>query len=437
MSNLSFTKLITFPQSSASNDCDCACNYQKHHTPNLFPLATLTTAYLELTPACNNHCLGCGNVFVADKTTRKMENAAAPLPIAGWRQIIHKLLPHIDRLNITGGEPTLYKHFTEFTHLLDEYKLSFTLFTNARWRKSEIVVNTLNQSRQLKGLLVSLHGQNAPTHEAFTLVSGSFDETVKNIKLAIRAGISVSLCSIITRYSYAQSRAVYQLGQELGARQVVFNRYVGRPKDDTAPTPAQLKQALIDIEAMRVQGAAVKSSVTVPQCFHTTSATGCGAGEAFITVDPWGNVKPCNHSPLIIGRLGYDSLEKIMASKQLAYWRNLPLAGCKDCSALAICGGGCRAEAMLNQNSHDSLMGRPFLPEDKTNFLILPDYLQPVVTRNFAGEDFVDEVDLQLQDVLLTSLNGAVTLQDLGIKHGQKALDLIGAMHQQGVVEFV
>lgn len=403
---------------------------------NLISCATLTSAYLELTPACNNRCIGCSNVFISDKPTRKMEIATAPLSIAEWRKIIHKLAPHVDRLNITGGEPTLYKYFAEFTRLLDEYDLSFTLFTNARWPNPDRVVTALSQIKRLKGLLISLHGQDAPTHGAFTLVSGSYEETVKNVKLATQAGIAVTLSTIITRHSYAQSRAIYELGQELGVRQVVFNRYVGLAGDDCAPTPGQLKQALTDIETMRLKGAAVKLSVTVPQCFHPTSATGCGAGEVFITVDPWGNVKPCNHTPMIVGNLQYNSVEEIMSSSQLDYWRNLPLASCRDCSALALCGGGCRAEAMLNQNSYDSLMTKSFSGTNNSDFLLLPDYLHPIATHSFAREDFIDGIDAQLRDVLMTCLDGTMTLGDLGIKHGQNVLDLIGTMHKEGAVEF-
>ena len=439
-----FTKLITFPESSDSNiDCDCDCSGDTSdglsmiNSVQILPLSSLTTAYLELTPACNNRCLGCSNVFITDKPTRKIEIAQAPLGISDWRMIIGKLAPQIDQLSITGGEPTLYKYFTEFTHLLAEYNLRFTLFTNARWHNPNSVVRTLGQTEQLKGLLISLHGQDAGTHEAFTLVLGSFDETVENIRLATQAGVPVTLSTIITRYSFAQSQAVYKLGQDLGVRQVVFNRYIGQSDDDCAPTPSQLKQALTDIEALRVSGANVKLSVTVPQCFHPTSATGCGAGDAFITVDPWGNVKPCNHTPMIVGNLRYDTIEQIMASQKLDYWRNLPLANCKDCAALAACGGGCRAEAMLNQSNYDSLATKPFLSEDKTDFLVLPDYLHPLATQTFSKEDFVAEIDRQSREILLNSLDGTTTLKDLGMRYGQPMLDLIGAMHHEGIVEFV
>ena len=398
-----------------------------------------TNAYLELTPACNNRCLGCSNVFLTDKPTRRMEIAQAPLDIAAWRTILNKLTPTVESVSITGGEPTLYKYFDEFVGLLDDYGLRFTLFTNARWHNPEMTIADLGQTTHLNGLLISLHGQDASTHEAFTSISGSFQETISNIRLATKAGIPVTLSTIITRYSYDQTQAIYEFGRTLGVEKVAFNRYVGLPTDDSAPTPQQLKQALIEIERMRLGGANVKLTVTVPQCFHPSSATGCGAGETFITIDPWGNVKPCNHTPMILGNLRYDSLEVIMASQQLEYWRNLHPVGCNDCAAQAICGGGCRAEAMLNQTGGDTLIQGPFT-EDKgvyQVFMVIPDYLHPLSTQEFSKVDFIDEVDRDMQQALAANLNGRVSLKELGAQYGQEMLDLVGTMHNEGVVEFV
>jgi len=197
------------------------------------------------------------------------------------------------------------------------------------------------------------------THEAFTSIPGSYDETVRNIRLAVSAGISITTNAIITRHSYSQIREIYQLGQELGVQKVSFGRYIGLLKDDCMPTVEQFGQALNEIEALRVSGASVRLSVATPQCFQASSALGCGAGKSFITVDPWGNVRPCVRSPLILGDLRSQSLEAIMSSEKLHYWQSLIPPSCKDCSEFSLCGGGCKAEAMLNHQSYDSLIRLP------------------------------------------------------------------------------
>ena len=58
-------------------------------TADLVPILSVPILYsLELTPACNNYCLGCGNVFTRDCTPR-------PLSVAQWKEIIWALGSHI------------------------------------------------------------------------------------------------------------------------------------------------------------------------------------------------------------------------------------------------------------------------------------------------------------------------------------------------------
>ncbi len=447
------TELIILPpafgMSDCDGDCDCNCDcdcdclgraptWSKSSSPPyaLNPPTTLTSAYLELTPACNSRCVGCSNVFINNKLTRQMEQSTAPLNVSVWREIIHKLSPHIKRLSITGGEPTLYRHFDNFINLLDEYDISYTLFTNARWLEPRKTIQTLKRAKGLRGLLVSLHGKDAATHEAFTMTPGSFDETLKNIHLATQSGISVTQNCIINRYTYAQSRQIYQLGKSLGVHKVVFNRYIGAVDDDCAPLPEQLKHALIEIEAMRVAGKAVKLSATVPQCFHPSAATGCGAGESFVTVDPWGSVKPCNHAPLILGNLRYDSLQTIMSGSQLDYWRNLLPSSCQSCSVYNICKGGCRAEAMLNRNQGDSLIQTPLSPKEDADLLLFPDYLRPLLTQPVDADAIAQDCGVPFEEWVNT-LDGSITLKDLGSAYGQRSLDTVGKMYKFGYVQFV
>jgi radical SAM protein with 4Fe4S-binding SPASM domain len=430
---------ITFSENSNSSQCDCDCGGGidcdcDYHVSSQDIFTRLTTAYIELTSACNNHCIGCGNVFISDKAARKAEIDSVPLPLSEWHKIIAKLAPPVTHINITGGEPTLYSHFAKFISLLDEHCLTFTLFTNARWRSPKETLKILTQAKGLKGLLISLHGKDARTHESFTLTPGAYDETLKNIRLAASAGIPVTLSSIITRYNYTQIADIQQLAQEIGIKRMVFSRYVGHAEDNCAPNPEQLRQALTQIETLRVSGSAVKLSVAIPQCFHPTSALGCGAGKSYITVDPQGNVRPCNHAPLILGNLRRDSLERITNSAAMAYWHNLTPETCRDCSAFEICGGGCKAEAMLNNKPQDSLIQVPFL--SGTRFMVLPENLRPVATSRFNPQELPEGINCQIQGIP-PSFDGSLTLKEFGIRYGQNMLDCIGAMHSSGMVGFM
>ena len=348
-----------FPEFFSYGQCDCNIYTFVQSVYSQHNFNVITNVYFELTPTCNNNCAGCGNVFVSDKPSRKTDTDNAGLSLSQWHTLIEKLPSHLTHVNITGGEPTLSPYFDEFIRMIDKKGLSFTLFTNARWNKPQEILNILLSSKGLKGLLISLHGKDAFTHEAFTQAKGSFEHSLENIKLAASHGIPVTLSTIINRYNYSQVRSVYDLANRMGINRLVFSRYVGLYDDECAPTDEQLKQALTDIESIQNTGAAIKLSVTIPQCFYPSSSRGCGAGRSYVTVDPWGNVRPCNHSPLILGNLLDTSLDAMIDSEPLKTWHNLVSSQCKQCSEFALCGGGCKAEAMLNHQSYDSLIRLP------------------------------------------------------------------------------
>jgi len=314
---------------------------------------------LELTPLCNGRCPGCFNVF-EDRHTLD-DSCVYPPPLASeqWRVILDRLAPHAHRFKLTGGEPTLHPEFSRIVAHIRELGTSLTVFTNGRWPDPERVLDALARTTNLVGLLVSLHGAHAASHETFTDVPGSFDETIANIRRAVAAGISVTLSAVLHRGNLDELTEIVALAEALGTDHVVFNRYLGPPVPEIAITEAQLIQAAHTIDAMREQGQPVTFGVCIPQCFTLSSSTGCLAGVASCTIDPWGNLRPCNHSPLVAGNLLSGTLEEAWWSPEMERFRQATPAACHTCAAFPTCHGGCRALAMELGLSGDPLMVDP------------------------------------------------------------------------------
>lgn len=337
-------------------DCDCDCACLLGSSPAQLPLPL--TYYLELTPLCNNRCPGCGNVFVEDKPRRALQALDQPLDLAGWSAIVDKISSHAQRLKVTGGEPTLHPQFEAIVGLIAAKHLRFTLFTNGRWATPERLVAFLRALPECIGLLISLHGATAEAHEAFSGVTRCFDETCDNIRYAALAGLPVAISTVLTRQNVGQIAEMVALAKALGARQVVFNRYLGVPVPQVAVENKQLRAAVREVERLRCAGENVKFGSCVPACFARSSSRGCAAGIAFATIDPWGRVRPCNHAPLFVGDLRQQSVEEVWHSPEMAYWDALVPAQCNSCRLFADCHGGCRATAMLLAMSRDPLIGR-------------------------------------------------------------------------------
>lgn len=330
--------------------CDCACISDAHQgIPCPYPVYY----YLELTPSCNNLCPGCGNVFFGEGTRQHLPS---PLPPAAWQDILLQLQPHARRLRITGGEPTMHPEFENIVLWIGELGIPFVLFTNGRWQDADGLLALLGKAPQFQGFLVSLHGATPKAHETFSGVSGSFQETVSNIQQAVSKEFSVSISTIITHQNYQQIAEIVQLADTLGVSRVVFARYLGKEIPTISPADGELKIAIREIEAWRAKGAKVRFGNCIPQCFHPSSSTGCLAGIAFCTIDPWGRIRPCNHSHLIVGDLLNDSVEECWHSAKMRYWRALVPEQCQSCAEFARCHGGCRAIAQQRGQDRDPLI---------------------------------------------------------------------------------
>lgn len=403
-------------------------------------LSTPLLYSLELTPVCNNRCRGCSNVFAEARVARTIPS---PLGAGEWGIILGRIAPHAEQLKLTGGEPTLHPEFETIVRRVSDLGLNFTLFTNGRWLDSERLVHFLVDIPQCVGLLVSLHGPIAPVHEAFTGVPGSFEETVVNVRLATSAGLLVATSTVVTRQNHDRIAETVALATDLGADHAVVSRYLGEPLPDLEPTAEELLTAIHTIEDLRSSGARVRYGDCIPQCFVENSSTGCLAGVAYCAVDPWGNLRPCNHSPTVAGSLLHQPIETLWRSAEMDQWRDLIPAACHTCAAFPRCHGGCRALAELRPERRDPLVGAPLTQAHPPERIRLHEGLRPVRQYRMRREDFgyvltrgnrVAPVPLDDKPIL-DACDGRTTLRQIERRFGQHGLGLVAALYQKGLLD--
>jgi len=401
--------------------------------------------FLELTSLCSNRCPGCGNVF-------DVGSGARPLDSVQWRQIISRLKHHVIQVRLTGGEPSLYPELDKILDALHEAGLAFSLFTNGRWPDPERFLTLLRRTPGFSGLLISLHGSTAAVHDAFTAVPGSFEETVRNARRATEYGLRVATSTVINHHNYLQIGKIVELSRALGAHHAVFNRYLGMPLPGIEPTKEQLRLAVQEVDAERLQALKcrlppVRFGNCVPQCFYPSSSRGCLAGTAYCTVDPWGNVRPCNHAPLVCGNLLEQSMEEVWHGPSMAEWRNRIPSQCWVCEQLEACHGGCRAVAMQQGQPADPLMSKPIAETrhiQETEFS-LPHGARLVARCAVKAEAFgyVLTAGNRLIPVnaaakaVLDACDGVTTLSEIRDRFGQEALDFAGFLVWQGLLELL
>jgi GeoRSP system SPASM domain protein len=81
---------------------------------------------------------------------------------------------------------------------------------------------------------------------------------------------------------------------------------------------------------------------------------GCQAANTMLAIAPNGDVYPCPTLPVRLGNIGEASLKEIVVSSGKKEFRRRLLehpAGCRGCTELAECRGGCRGRAYVNHGS--------------------------------------------------------------------------------------
>lgn len=415
---------------NAECDCNCACPIEGEA-----PLLPLPAAYyLEITPECNNLCAGCGNIYAAERGSLQ-----APMDGHEWRTLINRLAGHAVHFKVTGGEPTLHPDFKAIIDEMGRSGVPFTLFSNGRWARD---THQLLIDSGCQGALISLHGPDARTHEAFCGVRGTFEETCKNIREAARDGLSITASMVLTRQNTGRIAETLDLALECGCNHLVCNRFIG--SSPFALSPEDLRTAVQTVEALRAHGHPVQFGNCIPNCFEPSSSTGCTAGSTFATIDPWGRMRPCNHAPVIAGDLrAGESIAATWHGPVMQMWRNLVSETCSSCAAFEICRGGCRAQAMLLEKVQDPLISAPLQGIPEMPALLLYAGLYPQVrgqqrlcdkTTLLVYGAKISVVPLSLSDM---PLDGTLTLNEIADLHGQAALDWIGKLYQAGMIDWI
>ena len=82
-----------------------------------------------------------------------------------------------------------------------------------------------------------------------------------------------------------------------------------------------------------------------PVCYPHIKTGSCSAQltNLPLTIDIEGNMRLCNHSPVVAGNIFKQSLADICSSHYVDLWKNSIPEYCMGCAKFSACRGGCRA----------------------------------------------------------------------------------------------
>jgi len=316
------------------------------------PKVDLASVVFEVTPRCNLACQHCYNPYKRPGET--------PPPVFGYRDNVRTLKrllrqAELRQITISGGEPLLAERFLELVLMLRLKGLPVTLISNGtRGDPSEW--------EQLVDLGVGLFelpvlGPDAATHDAITQRPGSFDATQATLRLLVARGAKVCAAVVVSGLNLHRLEDTLALAASLGVGSILLNRVnIGglglRHWRALWLEPKQVDDMLVVADrASKTHDLRIVSGVCTPLCAvdpsrHPgvrTPTCSTDPSRRPLTMDGSGELRSCNHSPVILGNIWKEHLSVIVQSPELRRWRELVPPMCQSCDRWDACLGGCRA----------------------------------------------------------------------------------------------
>jgi PqqA peptide cyclase len=309
----------------------------------------------EVTQRCNHDCPHCYNAW---------KNAAPyppapPLSTCETLGMLDKVLDETGArlVSLSGGEPMLRPDIYQIVDFLGARGVSTNLITNGSLLTEE-AIDRLSPDK-ISIFELPLLSVDRAIHDLLSGSPGAFDRVtlaIANLKAARQRVVTVF---VATKWNLPTWPETAELAFALGADGIMFNRFNpggegGRHIEELQASPEELTVALDVAEKFGTQyDLSISCSIAMPPCLFDTSRYKrltfgfCAAGteRAYYTIDPVGNLRPCNHSPTILGNVRQQGFWEIVdgrASRDFVAARPKFCAGCRLETA---CQGSCKAAA--------------------------------------------------------------------------------------------
>lgn len=317
----------------------------------------------EVTRRCNLSCRHCRAAadkgpYPGELSTEKCFQVIDEIVAAGKPIVI-----------LTGGDPMLRENIYEIARYGTEKGLKMvmspcgTLLDEANARRLK--------EAGIDRISLSIDGATAVTHDDFRRVPGAFDEVMRGIEAAKKAGIEFQINTTVTKVNLAELPDILRLAIEVGA--VAFHPFLlvptGRGKElaDQELSPEQYEETLNWVydqrgrlplnfkptcaphyyRILRQREHAAGNKVTVETHGMDAMSKGCLGGQGFCFISYQGEVRICGFLDVKCGDLNEQSFGDV--------WLNSPVfkqmrdldgyhGRCGYCEYRRFC-GGCRARA--------------------------------------------------------------------------------------------
>jgi radical SAM protein with 4Fe4S-binding SPASM domain len=306
----------------------------------------------ETTDACNLSCVYCYNIWKRDGVVRTSFNSYRKA-IATLQRLFAQA--DVGSVALTGGEPFLAERMKEVALFCRMEGKRVSLITNGTQASKGDYRSLLRMGVQL--FEIPVHAAQPTIHDLMTGKKGSWARSTASLKALLRLGADVVAVVVLTRHNTTMLSETLDFISSLGIRRVMLNRYNIGGQGCTAPlnvsaSANELRNAFAEANSKATAlGLQITSNVCSPVCLlNPASYPHIGFGHCSfdalrrpVTLDVNGNIRLCNHSPVVAGNIYESTLAEILHNDYAQSWQLTVPAFCRACPHWSLCKGGCRA----------------------------------------------------------------------------------------------
>lgn len=296
----------------------------------------LCTAYLHVTNICNLNCIGC---YSFDRT----RNCSDKLSFDNIKYIIDQLAENdVRTITISGGEPLIRSDIVDIVkYMKDNARIeTVNLITNGTLYNEEVL---LELREYVDALPVSIDGYSFE-HPHFLRDKGTFPKVMKFVEQARDMNLPVSILPTLHRKNIDFISEYMKLSEQLKVPISFSLLTCSGELKDFIPTEENLHNLVSFLFDFMKSG-----KVPMQDYSELEARKNCGAGSSIISVTAEGDIYPCHmmhDTDTCMGNILKTPLKEILKnSKQVPTVDQIET--CSNCEVRNVCGGGCKARALL------------------------------------------------------------------------------------------
>jgi len=269
----------------------------------------LLYAFLEITYNCNFACKFCYNPIYRRGLERgrdvEVKTKNFPLTLSEYSSLFEKLKKGgVLFLTLTGGEPLMHPHFFDILKEAKKRAFSIRVFTNGALI-DEDCAKKLKENGVLR-VGITLYGWDKQSYEESCGRGEDFEKVINAVNFLKKEGIFVYLKCVLTKITEKKMDEIVEIADKLG----VILRWdpVVSPTVEGFDYPLKFMASEKAFERLITEEKFKFSSSPFERAEGDSI---CTVGRISITIDPFGNIKPCPQWQEEIGNVRENDILEI------------------------------------------------------------------------------------------------------------------------------